>query len=84
MGSRASLIGIAMLYFIDQAIIQQQKKASATNKKTYKGIAREQKQEEQNLPAAPEYQVPGQQYQPLMPEYDKSFGAYIQDLPLGE
>lgn len=26
-------------------------------------------------------QVPGQQYQPLLPEYDSSFGPYIQDLP---
>jgi len=25
--------------------------------------------------------VPGQQYQPLLPEYDSSYGPYIQDLP---
>lgn len=29
----------------------------------------------------PTFQVPGQQYQSLLPEYDESFGAYIQDLP---
>ena len=29
----------------------------------------------------PTFQVPGQEYQPLLPEYNRSFGAYIQDLP---
>jgi hypothetical protein len=29
----------------------------------------------------PTFQIPGQQYQPLLPDYDRSFGSYIQDLP---
>jgi hypothetical protein len=31
--------------------------------------------------AVPDFQIPGQQYQPLLPEYDPAFGPYIQDLP---
>jgi len=39
-------------------------------------------QEEMQMPkSAFASQVPGQQYQPLLPEYDSSFGPYIQDLP---
>ena len=39
-------------------------------------------QEEMQMPESTfESQVPGQQYQPLLPEYDSSFGPYIQDLP---
>jgi hypothetical protein len=56
---------------------------------------RESKNEEQSAPPAQQFdqqepqipqptiasQVPGQQYQPLMPEYDSSYGPYIQDIP---
>ncbi len=56
---------------------------------------REPKNEEQSAPPAQNFdqqepqiplptiafQVPGQQYQPLMPEYDSSYGPYIQDIP---
>jgi hypothetical protein len=39
-----------------------------------------QQEKQTPLPTLPS-QVPGQQYQPLLPEYDASFGPYIQDLP---
>ena len=74
-------IGISLLISVIFSIRKKQAERSAQkSKQSVQEIAKQGDDDVTNA-FQPTFQVPGQQYQPSLPEYDESFGPYIQDLP---
>lgn len=72
-------IGISML--ITAILSSKQKQAMRSDQQIKQPEQEAVKQDDLTNSLQPTFQIPGQQYQPLLPEYDRSFGTYIQDLP---
>ena len=77
------LIAIGISLLISVIFSTRKKQAERLAQKSQQSVQEAVKRGDDDLTTSfqPTFQVPGQQYQPLMPEYDRSFGAYIQDLP---
>jgi hypothetical protein len=77
-------ISITMVYEIVYTHLR--KKAASLSQESQQSIQKEDQQpteQREELPTSswPNWQVPGQQSQPLLPEFNESHGAYIQNLP---
>jgi len=75
------LIAIGVSILISELLSVKRKQAKHLAQKVPLPAQEAVKQDDVTNVFQPTFQVPGQQYQPLLPEYNRSFGSYIQDLP---
>jgi hypothetical protein len=74
------IFGVISL-FISVILFIKQQQAAQLVQKSQQPVAEAHEHEEPAPSTLPAFQIPGQQYQPLLPEYDTSYGPYLQDLP---
>jgi hypothetical protein len=75
------LIAIGISWLITVILSIKQKQAMRSDQQVKQPEQEAIKQDNVTNEFQPTFQVPGQQYQPSLPEYNESFGPYIQDLP---